>query len=359
MSNISISGLKKRYGPAMAVENFNLEVDQGEMIVFLGPSGCGKTTTLRMIAGFIDPTEGSIKLSGREITGVPAYDRNIGLVPQNYALFPHLSVFENVAFGLRRRKTPEQVIATKVEEVLALVRMDPLSKRMPRELSGGQQQRVAIARAIVISPDILLMDEPLSNLDAKLRVGIRQEIKRLQKSLGITTILVTHDQEEAMSIADRVVVMSEGRIRQIGRPEGIYARPDNPFVADFIGHTNFIPGKADGDFFEAASGIRLALPGAATDHDVVVIRPEQIEIAASPTLSLNEFAGEVISKIYLGAVVLLECRIGQDLVINVAITSSEALSTVAEGATVYLTMPPDKLLTMRSDEQSPENARGR
>ncbi|WP_436165400.1 ABC transporter ATP-binding protein [Bosea sp. LjRoot9] len=353
MTKISISGLAKRYGATVAVEDFNLDVEEGELVVFLGPSGCGKTTTLRMIAGFIDPSEGSIRLGSREITGVPAYDRNIGVVFQNYALFPHLSVSENVAFGLRRRKVVEATIASKVAEALELVRMGHLAARMPRELSGGQQQRVAIARAIVISPDILLLDEPLSNLDAKLRLSIRQEIRRLQKTLGITTVLVTHDQEEAMSIADRLVVMSQGRVQQIGTPADIYARPLNPFVADFIGQANFIAGSMHEGAFVTAGGASLAVENASADCDLLVIRPEQVEISRERDIGAeNEVDAIVESKTYLGAGILAECRVAEDVVITVHLGSSDPLASITEGDHVHLRLPKPSLMAMRRDENA-------
>ena len=242
MATLELIGLTKRFGSFTAVDNMNLKAADGEMIALLGGSGCGKTTTLRMIAGFAEPTEGSILVDGEDVAKIPPYKRNIGIFFQNYALFPHMTVFENVAFGLKLQKLKKPEIAQRVAEILTLVKLTGLDKRYPRELSGGQQQRVALARALVTRPHILLLDEPLSNLDAKLRIEMQVEIKRIQKELGITTIIVTHDHEEAVSLADRVIVMHEGKIQQIGSPNEIFERPCSAFVADFMGFSTFIQG---------------------------------------------------------------------------------------------------------------------
>ncbi|HWZ73257.1 MAG TPA: ABC transporter ATP-binding protein, partial [Casimicrobiaceae bacterium] len=260
MRAVTLDRVSKHFGEVLAVDDFSLEVAEGELLVLLGPSGCGKTTTLRVIAGFTDASAGAVRIRERDVTHEPPYRRNIGVVFQNYALFPHLSVFENVAFGLRRRKASEAEIARRVERSLSLVKLDPLAQRLPRQLSGGQQQRVAVARALVIEPDVLLLDEPLSNLDAKLRHDVRQEMRRLQQLLKITTILVTHDQDEAMSMGDRLVVINSGRIQQIGTPQELYRTPRNPFVASFIGQANFIEGvpSRDGALFVTRSGLSIA-----------------------------------------------------------------------------------------------------
>jgi len=345
MSRISLTGLRKAYGSTLVLEDLDLEIEHGELLVLLGPSGCGKTTTLRMIAGFIDPTAGRIVVGDRDLTHVPSYDRNIGVVFQNYALFPHLTVFENVAFGLRRRKVAENAVRAKVEAALGMVQMGQLAARMPRELSGGQQQRVAIARATVISPDVLLLDEPLSNLDAKLRLSIRQEIRRLQRALGITTIFVTHDQEEAMSIADRIVVMQSGRVQQVGAPDQVYAAPANRFVAEFIGGANFIEGvvAADG-LFRSLSGLELATGLIDAACRSVVIRPEAASLSRGETPSGdNVFPAEVRVRTYLGAGALFDVRLQSGDTMSVFVGSGgapdemEALRTVRE---VFVRIPP-------------------
>ena len=307
MASIDISGLTKTYGSFRAVDAVDLHVNEGEFVIVLGPSGCGKTTTLRMLAGFIEPDGGKVVLGDREITHEPPYRRNIGLVFQNYALFPHLTIFDNVAFGLRRRKVDQAEIETRVRDALSLVDLSHLSDRLPRQLSGGQQQRVAIARAIAIRPDILLLDEPLSNLDAKLRLQVREELRKLQKRLGITTILVTHDQEEAMSVGDRLVLMQSGRIEQVGTPEDLYNRPANRFVADFIGRTNFLRGQVDeAQGFRTEGGLVLtgALPKA--DASEVMIRPEAIRLNSdSAPAGTNQIAAKLDSHVFLGGVVEL------------------------------------------------------
>ena len=261
MARLQLTGLTKTYGDFRAVADVNLDIGQGELVVLLGPSGCGKTTTLRMIAGFIAPTAGEIRLGGNDITRQPPWKRNTGLVFQSYALFPHLSVADNVAFGLRMRKLPQPQIATKLTEVLRLVRLEGLADRLPRELSGGQQQRVALARALVIEPDILLLDEPLSNLDAKLRHEVRVEIRELQKELGLTTVMVTHDQEEALTMADRLVVMANGQVQQVGSQRDLYENPANTFVAGFVGRTNFLHGRVETPgVFRSESGLGIPRP---------------------------------------------------------------------------------------------------
>lgn len=242
MKSVKLDHVSKMFGKARGVENVNINIKSGEFFTFLGPSGCGKTTTLRMIAGFYYPTKGRIYFDNKDVTTLQPNKRNIGMVFQNYALFPHMTVFENVAFGLEVRKLSKATIKEKVEKALKLVHLENFENRKINELSGGQQQRVALARALVIEPDILLLDEPLSNLDAKLREETRLEIKRLQVELGITTIYVTHDQTEAMTMSDRIMVMKEGIVQQIGTPQEIYNRPANHFVASFIGESNILDG---------------------------------------------------------------------------------------------------------------------
>jgi putative spermidine/putrescine transport system ATP-binding protein len=244
MSFIELTNINAGYEKKNPIlKDFHLEVEQGELVSLLGPSGCGKTTTLRTIAGFIMAGKGKVVIGGKDYTNLPPNKRNIGLVFQNYALFPHLSVYDNVAYGLKRRKVSKELIPDKIKKVLELVSLTGFEDRLPAQLSGGQRQRVALARSIVIEPDLLLLDEPLSNLDAKLRDEMRAELSRLQNQLGITMIYVTHDQIEALSLSSRIIVMNEGNIEQIGTPEDIYERPATPFVARFVGFDNYLSGK--------------------------------------------------------------------------------------------------------------------
>ncbi len=314
MSHVVLRNVSKSFGRTIAVDNFNLEVEQGEFVALLGPSGCGKTTTLRIVAGFERPQAGEVIIAGDVATDKPPYQRDVGIVFQSYALFPHMTVFENVAYGLRMRKVPRTEIAQRVGSALQLVHLEGLDDRHPRQLSGGQQQRVAVARAVVIRPSVLLFDEPLSNLDARLRQEMRRELRQLQHSLRIATIFVTHDQEEALSMADRVVVMHAGRIEQVGTPDDIYQAPASEFVASFIGECNFLQGEITGleesaIIFTAQSGpsFRIGVfpdirPGV---HGTVAIRPEDLTIfAEDETVSphLNSAKGAVQVVTYLGPV---------------------------------------------------------
>jgi iron(III) transport system ATP-binding protein len=279
MATVDIIGVRKLYGDVVALQDITVTIPSGAFYTLLGPSGCGKTTLLRTIAGFHDQNAGSIKVDGTSIEGLPAYRRDVGMVFQDYAVFPHLSVRDNVAFGLRQRRLPKQEIAQRVGEVLETVQLGEFADRMPHELSGGQQQRVGLARAIVIKPKVLLMDEPLSNLDAKLRVDLRAELRRIQRDLGITTIYVTHDQEEALAMSDIVCVMYGGVIQQAASPLDIYQSPANRFVATFVGANNFLGVTAD-----AGGALRLRSGGAAVGHmsgseaPVCAIRPESLVV---------------------------------------------------------------------------------
>lgn len=311
MADVQIKGLTKTYGAFTAVSDMTLDVQEGEFLIFLGPSGCGKTTTLRMLSGFIEPDAGSIRLGNREISQEPPHRRNIGLVFQNYALFPHLTIFENVAFGLRRRKVPEPELKSRVTHALELVDLSHLMDRLPKQLSGGQQQRVAIARAIAIRPDILLFDEPLSNLDARLRLQVRDELRNLQKSLGITTIMVTHDQEEAMSVGDRLVLMRAGLIEQIGSAEQLYQKPTSRFVADFIGRANFLTGTpSDDGTFTTNGGVRLLTATPSTTAKEVLIRPEALRLSRSSVPSLkNNQTARIKKHVFLGGMIEIDIEL--------------------------------------------------
>ena len=312
MSAISLRGLTKRFGSVVAVDDLCLEVADGELIALLGPSGCGKTTTLRSIAGFELPDAGEIHFGDRRVTALLPEQRNIGMVFQNYALFPHLTVFDNVAFGLEMRRAPAPTIAERVAAVLAKVQLSGLERRYPRQLSGGQQQRAALARALVIAPDVLLLDEPLANLDAKLREEMRFYVRSLQQEVGITTVYVTHDQAEAMVIADRIAVMFGGRVHQIAGPREIYHRPATAMVAEFIGLTNFIAGDVvgrDGEFLvlETRLGpLRGAgpMPAAAEKSRLLTVRPEAIRATRQPDRAcVNRIEGTVRAVAFLGNLV--------------------------------------------------------
>jgi ABC-type Fe3+/spermidine/putrescine transport system ATPase subunit len=276
---LRLVGIEKRYATAVAVAHLDLDVNEGEFVTLLGPSGCGKTTTLGLIAGFFLPTAGEIYLKGKPVADLPPFRRDIGVVFQDYALFPHMTAAENVAFGLKMRSLPKAEIAARVAEALDLVQLNGLGERRPLQMSGGQRQRVALARALVIRPTVLLLDEPLSNLDLKLREEMRVEIATLQRRLGITTVFVTHDQGEALVMSDRIAVMNAGRIEQIGRPAEIYERPATRFVAEFIGRMNFFPGP--------------------TDH--VAIRPERARLVAERPADGFARRATVRQVLYLGA----------------------------------------------------------
>src|ERR1700742_4389660 len=292
MSGVTFERVSKVYGADTVVDDISLDVADGEFVVLLGPSGCGKTTTLRIVAGFVEPTAGHVRLGDADITELPPWKRNAGLVFQSYALFPHMSVAENVGFGLEMRKMAKAEMAPKIAEALRLVRLDHPADRLPRQLSGGQQQRVRLARALVFRPDVLLLDEPLSNLDAKLRQDVRVEIRELQRKLGLTTVMVTHDQEEALTMADRLVVMSEGKIRQIGSQQDLYERPADKFVADFVGRSTFIDGRMEGPGrFVSAGGLVIACEAHGTGDACLALRPERLALTAAASGIDNNFAG--------------------------------------------------------------------
>jgi putative spermidine/putrescine transport system ATP-binding protein len=322
MASLHLTNISKKFAEVLAVDDLSLEVADGEFVVLLGPSGCGKTTTLRMIAGFIEASTGAVRIGARDVTHDPPHRRNVGFVFQNYALFPHLNVAENVAFGLRRRRRPEREIAERVSRALALVKLEGFEARMPRQLSGGQQQRVAIARALVISPDVLLLDEPLSNLDAKLRRDVRAELRRLQQLSGITTVMVTHDQDEAMSIGDRLVVMNHGRVQQIGAPQALYRQPANRFVAGFIGRGNFLDGApgADGHSFVTRGGLTIVCAPIDPGADTLLIRPENIAVRVGRATGVNCFPARIEAAVFQGSAFDLDLRLatGETLEAQVA-----------------------------------------
>lgn len=310
MANVSLINLKKQFGKSLAVSDFSLEIADGELVAFLGPSGCGKTTTLRMIAGFLDPSAGRILIGQDDVTDVPVHKRNTGMVFQRYALFPHMTVAHNVSFGLEMRKIPVAERERRINVALDMVRLTEFKDRYPRQLSGGQQQRVAIARALAIEPKVFLLDEPLSNLDAKLRLEVREDIRALQQRLGLTTIFVTHDQEEALAISDRMAIMHDGKVQQVGTPQELYEKPDNLFVADFLGKMNFFSGQQAGEGqFKTQEGLRLKVAAVAADTVTIGVRPERITLSSEPafdnsvpvTLRSCAFLGSHIDVVLAGA----------------------------------------------------------
>jgi spermidine/putrescine ABC transporter ATP-binding subunit len=333
MATLEISGLTKRFGSVLAVDSFALDVEHGAFVSLLGPSGCGKSTILRMVAGLLEPDAGLIQVAGKDITWLPPNKRNIGLVFQSYALFPHMSVFENVAFGLRRRRVGDASIRARVGEALEMVRLGGLERRLPKELSGGQQQRVALARAIAPQPALLLLDEPLSNLDAKLRDVMRFELRRLQQELSITTVFVTHDQEEALTMSDRICVLSHGVLHQVGTPRQIYDNPATPFVAEFFGRSNGFEATVAtlGDIATVALSDSVSfttthLPSGAKPGDPVhvTIRQESVNVVDAKangsgdgivgTLELVSFAGstaQFVVRLADGIELNAESRVGR------------------------------------------------
>ena len=303
---LRLAGIEKRYGQTIAVSNVDLDVPEGQFLTLLGPSGCGKTTTLGLIAGFFPPTSGEIYLKGKPVADLPPLRRDIGVVFQDYALFPHMTAAENVAFGLKMRGLPKDEIRSRVTEALCLVQLGNLGERRPLQLSGGQRQRVALARALVIRPTVLLLDEPLSNLDLKLREEMRVEIAGLQRRLGITTVFVTHDQGEALVMSDRIAVMHAGRIEQIGRPAEIYERPATRFVAEFIGRMNFFGARmSSANTVQLANGQTFNVPVPETIAERagvhVAIRPERARLSAEKPASGFALSGAVKQVLYLGS----------------------------------------------------------
>jgi len=323
MTRVSLKGVTKRFGKVVAVDNVSLQVEHGELFTLLGPSGCGKTTTLRVIAGFELPDEGKVFFDDEEVTFKKPYERGCAMVFQNYALWPHMSVFDNVAYGLKLKGLSNEEIKRRVKEVLRLVGLEGLENRSPLQLSGGQQQRVALARALVVEPKVLLLDEPLSNLDAKLRLRMREEVKKLQKELKITTIYVTHDQEEAMSLSDRIAVMDRGKVLQIGPPMEVYMHPKNLFVATFIGRSTLLKGiikKIEKDRATVSVSENLELVGRFTrgiklekgEEAVAIMRPEDFFLNGSA--SSNVIEGSVELTMFLGPFTQLRVKVDSQVI---------------------------------------------
>jgi putative spermidine/putrescine transport system ATP-binding protein len=341
MAQLEIDRVSKHYGDVIAVRDLTLDVADGEFVVLLGPSGCGKTTTLRIVAGFAVPTSGVVRLGDRDVTRLPPWKRNAGLVFQSYALFPHLSVARNVAFGLEMRKVEASQMQRRVADALRLVRLEHLSERLPRQLSGGQQQRVALARALAFYPDVLLLDEPLSNLDAKLRAEVRVEIRELQRRLGLTTVMVTHDQEEALTMADRLVVMNDGAVRQVGTQKELYERPSDRFVAGFVGRSTFIEGEIEAPGrFRSAGGLAIVCKEATAGPATLALRPERIVFTPERLASMdNSLPGVVEFVSYLGATIDMHVRISPNERVIVQVSNRESGLVPTVGGRVFVAWP--------------------
>jgi spermidine/putrescine ABC transporter ATP-binding subunit len=343
---VELRGCTRDYGDVRAVDALDLGVDEGEFLALLGPSGCGKTTTLNLIAGFVPPTAGRILVDGEDVTDRPAHLRGLGVVFQSYALFPHLSIFENVAFGLRERRTPAAEIARRVGAALELVRLDRAGRQRPAELSGGMQQRVALARALVYRPRVLLLDEPLAALDRKLREGMRDELRVIQRAVGITTIFVTHDQTEALGLSDRIAVMNRGRIEQLGAPREIYDHPASRFVADFIGASTVLRGRAvAGDRVTVAGAtlrVKGATLGAGTDVELA-IRPERVRLATGP--GDNVLDARIDGLVYQGAQTEVTARLADGQALLVFVTEPAPV-TLSPGHAVRLHLPADAFMVL-------------
>jgi len=347
VASVELRGLTKKYGPNAVVDNVSLTVEHGTLVCLLGPSGCGKTTTLRLIAGFVEPTEGEIRVGDRIVSSpqktLPPERRNMSMIFQSYALWPHMTVAENIMYGLKLRKVDSATIKQKLDTILATTRLAPLAQRYPGELSGGQQQRVALARALIVEPETLLLDEPLSNLDANLREEMRFEVRRLHDAFRYTTVYVTHDQSEAMTTADVICVMNLGKIEQAGSPEDIYDRPRSEFVARFIGMSNVFKGKALGDGRVEFVGVPLRVTGEPLQPNTVApvsIRQHQVELlAAEPAAKDNVVPAKVVRQVFLGSSrdYMVEAADGTQLRVV-----TEATESVGPGANVWLRLPPER-----------------
>ena len=347
MASVELRGLTKKYGPNAVVDNISMTIEHGTLVCLLGPSGCGKTTTLRLIAGFVEPSEGEIRVGEKLVSSpahtVPPERRNMSMIFQSYALWPHMTVRENIAYGLKLRKIDRDTIAKKLDAILSTTKLAPLADRYPGELSGGQQQRVALARALIVEPQTLLLDEPLSNLDANLREEMRFEVRRLHDTYRYTTVYVTHDQSEAMTTADLIAVMNAGRIEQAGTPEDIYDRPRSEFVARFIGSSNVLKGKTLDDARIDFAGVPLRSHGARLKpggETAVSIRPHDIKLSATAGQGENIVPASVVRQVFLGGSrdYMVEVKDGTQLRVVTA-----ANETIAQGSAVWLTLPPDRV----------------
>jgi len=356
---VQFKGIVKRYGKVVAVEKMDFDIEEGSLVTLLGPSGCGKTTLLRMVAGLEEPTEGDIFIKGVRINDTPIHKRNLGMIFQNYALFPHKTIFDNVAFGLKYRDVPKEKIKEKVTRALEMVRLPGVENRMPSQLSGGQQQRIAMARAIIIEPDVLLMDEPLSALDENLREEMRREVDNLQHILGVTTIFVTHDQREALSMSDKILVMKDGRKQQEGGPEAVYNEPVNHFVADFLGHSNFIKGQVvDIDDrhvnvkIETGDVLLAENKGGFSKNDQVeiIVRAQRFDAFPrdefEPVEGMNHFQGRIKDRSYMGGEVSYFIELGADREIHVISMMRTRIYDVGEEVSVQVSPHHCHLISM-------------
>jgi len=346
---VQFKGILKRFGNVVAVEKMDFDIEEGSLVTLLGPSGCGKTTLLRMVAGLEEPTEGDIFIKGIRINDTPIHKRNLGMIFQNYALFPHKTIFDNVAFGLKYRDVSKEEINKKVTRALEMVRLPDVENRMPSQLSGGQQQRIAMARAIVIEPDVLLMDEPLSALDENLREEMRREVDNLQQMLGVTTIFVTHDQREALSMSDKILVMKDGQKQQEGNPEAVYNEPANHFVADFLGHSNFILGEVvDVDDhhvnvkIETGDVLIAQNKGGFSKGDQVemIVRAQRFDAFPKdefkPVEGMNHFQGRIKDRSYMGGEVSYFIELGADREIHVISMMRTRIYNIGEEVSVQV-----------------------
>lgn len=356
MAYLELDNVQKKFALTTAVENFDLDVERGEFVSFLGPSGCGKTTTLRMIAGFEMPTSGVIRVNGEDITNRPPNKRNVGMVFQSYALFPNMTVAQNIAFGMTVAHKAKNEIAQRVDEMLKLIHLPQLGNRYPYQLSGGQQQRVALARALAIQPQVLLLDEPLSALDAKIRVSLRTEIRQIQRQLGITTIYVTHDQEEAMSLSDRIVVMSEGRMEQVGTPFQIYNFPTTKFVASFVGTLNQLTARvlepATGKLDIEGQTVFAAKPidSIAGETIAIALRPEMIGVngknGGAGSGAPNHLEGIVEDTMFLGSIVRTRVRVKENI-LSFDTFNNPNLAVARRDDKITLVFPRDAVLVLQ------------
>jgi spermidine/putrescine transport system ATP-binding protein len=359
---VQLKGVRKAFGKVVAVEKMDMEIEEGALVTLLGPSGCGKTTILRMIAGLETPTEGDLYIKNKRVNDIPIHKRNLGMIFQNYALFPHKTIFDNVAFGLKYRDVSKDEMREKVMKALEMVRLPGVENRMPSQLSGGQQQRIAMARAIVIEPDVLLMDEPLSALDENLREEMRREIDNLQQMLGVTTVFVTHDQREALSMSDKIIVMKDGRTQQEGSPEEVYNYPSNHFVADFLGHSNFFKGAVIENEnekvrvrLEDGNELIVQHPGDWADGEPIelVVRAQKFKVIyrgeESPEPDMNRFDGKIKDRSYMGGEVSYFVELESGTIIH-AIALAK-LNPFRRGEEIAILVPPRHcgLLHERSD----------